>query len=384
MKNQVKTLFSISKFAIKSTIGAATLFAALIPMVAQNPGTLPDINLSRSPEGHDMGKAKPAYVKWVAGGQYDQQSATTGQHSGLVPWGPPTVQDDNLATWAKKIRTKKNPADFIWVFTQCFGAGMFDELNALKGTQSGVSASEFAQTSNRPVSVANGGNNTDFVQAYLNALQAGVAKAKPLAATASRNDPWGPSPVTIPARGVEVMGTEQPVYFSTGAAADNLKAVPPLPGGLGLAVLWAGNPDGWDRDQLAQSIDLLCAGGYTGSQIFVLYGKGQVSGPASGAPNAIATSMMNCGGGATPVPQDHLRTASWKQLLILLKRFKLPQWGFPQQVFFFADDHGWNSAFGAVDKDTNGYQDERNAQDPDMDNPEATWGAGDSSEVPTD
>ena len=80
----------------------------------------------------------PWYRPWVAGGAGDQSVAVPVQNSGLVGWrglAINQVQDTDLANIARPaVQMQRVPA--VWVFGQCFGGGMFDELNALGRIQS--------------------------------------------------------------------------------------------------------------------------------------------------------------------------------------------------------------------------------------------------------
>jgi len=77
--------------------------------------------------------------------EVDQSVDPVPQNSGLAGVND-VLLDHQLAEIVKPFVVNRK-VKFIWVFSQCFGAGMFDELNALGGTQSGVSASHYDQCS---------------------------------------------------------------------------------------------------------------------------------------------------------------------------------------------------------------------------------------------
>ena len=288
----------------------------------------------------------PWYNPWVAGGAGDQMSAANGQHSGLVAWQAPNVQDADLANIVRNPIMQMG-AQAVWVFGQCFGGGMFDELNALGGTQSGISASTFNQLANYPNPGPNppGGNGLDFVWAYINGMKV-TPRAESIAAVGAGDDPFGPNNDPITPRGNEPIGAEQPWYFSTGAGADNLQ-VARQP--RGIAVLWSGDPGIVDRDQIIKVVNTLTTTfGYQPKQIFVLYKSGMLPTGMGGDPLGNQLKNLNI----------VLRAATKKQLTNLFNQaFGANQMVKPNFIFFLANDHGFNTAMapaGAPKQGNNG------------------------------
>ena len=281
------------------------------------------------------------YAKWVAGGPCDQSIAEPEQHSGLVPWDSknnPEVKDTDLAKAAKPLVNRG--VRFIWVFQQCFGGGMFDELNGLGGTQSGISASNFDAPAYyqilRPV-----GNGVHFATAYLEGMRDVFTRAKAMASVGADNDPWGPANNPNPPRvmGVEMQGLEQPVYFTTGDAADNIDLTT-YPG-TGVVILWSGEPAyPLDSIEIKQLIYKFVALGYQAKNIYVLYGKGFYSNKNNLVGKAVWDKLGNVQG------PKQLRAATKKQLDKVFAELQ----GRPEVPFvlFFANDHGYNDMMGGV------------------------------------
>jgi len=278
--------------------------------------------------------AQKNYVTWVKDGDYDQ-SKQKDEHSGLVPWDYKTngpIQDTEVADNVKPLVQDKQ-ISFVWVFSQCFGGGMFDELNALGGTQSGVSASTYWQEAYyqvlRPL-----GNGVNFSTAYIEGLRDITKVAEPMASTAADNDPWGPSNNPTPSRtAAEMQGSEQPVYFTTGAAADALNVEDHKVDGA--VILWSGQPTlPLDAVEIRQLVSQFVELGYNKTNIYVLYGQGHFSKTKHLVGEVVETKL----GGA------QLRAATKKQLVKVMGAIQNDD-GI-KFVFFFANDHGWNNMRG--------------------------------------
>jgi hypothetical protein len=261
---------------------------------------------------------------------------------------------------------------FIWAFGQCFGGGMFDELVALGGTQSGTSAARHNETSRYPKQPPKGVGH-DWVTRYVQAMGGG-AMARATAAFAAANDPFGTNPAAP--RFMEVMGTEHPQYFSVGAGADNLT----LHQAGGLAILWSGQPNLYDRDQIVSALNALVAMGYTRDRIFMFYGAGRLRQNHPIVQGHILDPM-----GMPLVPGITLRAATLNALDgLFMARFGPAVMCKPSSVFFLANDHGFNTAVNMGDAvprdgdmgDPNTYED-RDAEDEDGD-----YGEGDYSQYP--
>jgi hypothetical protein len=254
---------------------------------------------------------------WAAGNAItDQDSLMTGDHSGLVGWkgagAAGDVRDDQLAGMA--MPAVMGGARFIWAFGQCFGGGMFDELVALGGTQSGTAAARHNETSRYPKRPPNGVGQ-DWVTSYVMLHQAG-----------------------------------------------------------GLAILWSGQPNLYDRNQIVWALNALVAMGYTRDRIFVFYGSRRLR-----QNHPIVQGHMGLN------PSITLRAATSNALGgLFMARFAPQVMCKPGSVFFLANDHGFNTAInmgGAVpragdmgDPDTYGDTD---AEDEDGD-----YGEGDYSQYP--
>lgn len=312
----------------------------------------------------------PFFEVWAAGNaNTNQNSLMTGAHSGLVGWkgagAAGDVRDDQLAGMA--MRAVQGGTRFIWAFGQCFGGGMFDELIALGGTQSGTSAARHNETSRYPKRPPNGVGH-DWVTRYVQAMGGG-AMARATAASAATNDPWGTNPGAL--RIMEAMGTEHPQYFSVGAGADNLL----LHQAGSLAILWSGQPNLYDRNQIVTAVSALVAMGYTRDRIFVFYGSGRLR-----QNHPIVQAHMLDPMGRPLVPSITLRAATFNALDgLFMARFAPAAMCKPGSVFFLANDHGFNTAInlgGAVPRagdmgDPDAYG------DPDAEDEDGDYGQGD-------
>ena len=285
--------------------------------------------------------------QWEAGKELvDQSTELDEEHSGLVPWQGAVVEDRDLEVIVKPFIDRG--VKFVWVFSQCFGAGFFDELDKLKGTQSGVSASGYNQTSFyqrlRPE-----GNGVNFSTAYIEAMRS-RSKAKDLALAAAANDPWGPADKPTPPRSpAEKEDIEQPFYFSTGHKADKLSLN--LRTGDdkdGLAILWSGTPRfPHDTVEINQLIHQLLDFGFKRQNIFVLYGRGKYSPTGHLIGKTVNDLLRDVNEKAGKARQ--LRIATEKQLRGVLGTLVRPN--SPKLVFFFANDHGFNTGPGIVSRE---------------------------------
>ncbi len=212
---------------------------------------------------------------------------------------------------------------------------MFDELNALGGTQSGVSASHYDQCSKYQI-LRPQGNGVNFSTAYIEAMR-GKSRAKELALAAAANDPWGPAGNPDPPRTPsEKRDSEDPFYFSTNAAADMLNLKDRL---TKLAILWSGHPKfPQDTVEINQLILQVLAFGFRKENIFVLYRTGKLR-PGHLIQKTVEEKLpVQWTDENGRIRKDRqLRAATKKQLKAVLQHVN------PQLVFFFANDHGTNS-----------------------------------------
>jgi hypothetical protein len=320
---------------------------------------------------HLAAQRPPWYNRWRVGApDGDQKREPMAQNSGLWSYkGLDNIRDDQLAALVRQYRDK---AVFMWVFTQCFGAGMFDDLLSTGGAHVGMSASGYKQTARYP---RPGGNGYDFAVAFIRSLLQPSTAAQRLALFAAANDPFAGNPQPFPPRRGETPGLEQPWYFNSSdiivastadtsqyarafedarvaaTALQGLDAVPVAPQAKKAAILWSGQPRMTDGRQIAALITILRLLGYRPSDMFVLYGRGRlraVAKPATPTTPAIPVhpiiqAMLNAGY-TRPMINDYLRVASKRQYeMIVTSRFQnMP--ADPNYMFFFANDHGFNTA----------------------------------------
>ncbi len=316
---------------------------------AQNLCTF-DPTVAQGPAPPPPAQANPPYFVWKAGGRGDQ-STVANQHSGLVTWTD-TIDDETFAGEFDDAIDDGGAAyaqiPLVFVFGECFGGGMIDDLNDLpiNNPISIVSASFFNQVALYPLA---GGNGNDFVWAYVHALANLInPTAQTIAAQAATDDPFGWSPRPTPARNGETRGSETPEYYSWNNG-DNTAIVRPA-NETNAVILWAGRPKQVDDQQLAQMFLNLIARGYNPNNIVVLF--------ASGAPAnspALVAAMQNVYGGN----MSHLRPATQAALTNVLTTWAFPAGvqNPPQYVFFMAVDHGCNNAFQVFAKGGNGGYD---------------------------
>lgn len=292
-------------------------------------------------------QAPPAYKVWTAGDKATDQGTTVDPntnmpcHSGVVGWNGGNVRDDAFADMVKPGIDK-----YIYLFTsfsQCFGDGMFDELAALKGMQSGVSASLHNQLSNYPLAtfvketntLVYTGNGFDFTFAFNRSMLLPGLGSQKMALFSATNDPWGPSGVTFPIRVGEKQGAEQPVYFASAAAAMTKPLSPRAKNAV--VFLWSGQPNLIDQAQIAQMIQYLQMIGYPASSIYAFYGFGMLP---------LNNPVVLAFGAGRPAAffNDHLRQANSAILAVYFAtKFALPAADLPTYVAFFANDHGFNT-----------------------------------------
>ena len=329
-------------------------------------------------------QAMPSYYPWVKGKAGDQ-STVQGQHSGLVGW--PNIVGNNVfytaiddVTFANAVGTGLSNQDgngndytsvpLVFVFGECFGGGMIDELDAIVSQTTNptsiVSASFFNQRALYPLN--EGGNDLDFVWAYYIALGTlNNPTAQPVAAQAAANDPfgWGASP--SPPRNGEVLGSETPEYYSNNGG-DTI-ALKRNNNEVNRIILWAGIPEATDDYQLSELVKTFLDLGYKKENIVVFFGAGWYT-PG----NSILVKTMK----DTGFKASHLRLASPGDLQTQLDKWALPAGtqNPPKFFFFLAADHGCNNAFQLADWE------KRNGEEPLAPGGEGAWGNGPGSQPP--
>jgi hypothetical protein len=299
------------------------------------------------------------YLVWTAGNPATDQSTTVNPmdpkkgpcHSGLASWmGAGDVLDTQFASLMAPY--VQNGVYLFTAFMECFGDGMFDELNALGGMQSGVSAALHDQLATYPLAVYNKAANKvkytgngpnpgvygggDFVYAFNRSMLLPVVASENMALWAATNDPWGQSAATYPVRMGETQFEEQPVYFFSKAAAMT-QPLAPRPENA-LVFLWSGIPNLIDQAQVAQMIQYLRLLGYPPSSIYAFYGFGSL--PKT---NPIVTAFGNQ---TANFLKDHIRQANSTQLDLFFNLKVNKNFIFnrnPAYIAFFATDHGLNT-----------------------------------------
>lgn len=265
-----------------------------------------------------------------------------------VQAGHYAIKDVDFASKIARFTIADN-TKLIWSFSQCFGGGLFDELSLENGVQSGASASRYSETSSYNVLL--GGNRETWSSRYFAGIGNGQTPARAIAAFAARNDPWGPAKnPTDPPRTTEDPAVENPVYFTTGAAADALAlntAMGPADGGY--AIFWSGHPLERqdpanptvkltpDLDEIVRGVQKLLDNGWNPNRIHIFYFKGVV-----GAGHRLKGFRQ--GGMAVNVGIDRASQDKLSALFIDLYPANM-QLGRPKLLFFFVNDHGINPAY---------------------------------------
>jgi hypothetical protein len=294
-------------------------------------------------------QAAPWYFLWRAGNPGDQ-STVPGQHSGLVTWIGPNLDDVQFANLTK-MRINANQQAYgaiplVYAFGECFGGGMIDELDAAIAANpiSIVTAAFFNQ---RAIYPEDAGNHMDFMRAYINAILASPnISAQGVAAQASADDPWGwngkPNP---PRSNLEILGAETPEYYSKNNG-DHID-LERDPSEVNSVIIWAGQPELEDDHQAARLILALVDLGFDPENIVALFASGR---PAN-SPDLVSTMQALYKFDPPAWGQSHLRPATRAEFDNVLKSWALPRNPFaPINLYFFISlDHGcnnaWNQAF---------------------------------------
>jgi hypothetical protein len=310
-----------------------------------------DPNVPQGPKAPPPAQADPPYFLWTANGPGDQTTISKlppflVQHSGLVTWSSANLADSTFANATQ--RAIKNGGyqtiPLVYVFGECFGGGMIDDLvTAINNNpMSIISAAFFNQKANYPRLFGLQGNGLDFVWPYLSALSSQQnPTAQSVAVQAAKDDPFGWWPNPSPARKGEKLGTETPEYYSQQMGDSIL--LKRDEGEANRVILWAGQPELVDDEQLGGLIYILVKGlGYKPANIVVYFGAGKYS-----SDHSQLVLMMEYLG----FSKKHLRAANSADFLTngLAWAFPFRSDDPPQFFFFLAADHGCNNAFLEAD-----------------------------------
>jgi len=266
-----------------------------------------------------------------------------------VPWkvglatnnGVP-VWDEDLALMVRGIA--RGGTTMAFGFGTCYGGGMTQNLAAL-GAEVGGGAVSLTATSasrwnepawypeglaanrRRPLLAAARPVNDhfyDWVDSYVDSF-AGASTAISAAENGWRHDPFGSNPGVDQGPGEVLRARENAQYRQMNAAARNLQHMAPAQANK-YAVLWSGQPEAPDRDQLVRQYNQLIAQGYAAANISVLVGAGALDGIAGMLP---AGTVLQ---GATKVNLQGVFTG-------------LAGLTAMDQLYFLANDHGtaWNA-----------------------------------------
>jgi hypothetical protein len=285
------------------------------------------------------GGSPPPFTVWRRGDPAtDQRAKAPRQSSGLV-----TIErapNDRLsdlrfsqivAAHVDTALTMNPDSDFRFVgaFSECYGGGMFDEL--VSGfdnpTLAGVpllltSASRYDEVAYYPDAM----HPTDWGWGLHQTLT-GTGSALQLAIGAAELDDF------------RIDGSEHPQYIAVSggdqiALADTTSRI---------AILWSGRPKRIDREQI-RDIILSLVGDHeiAPSRIYVFYGDGNLRANHELRQLQAALAMLTGS-------QFDIRRANESELLKLFNAAFNGGWASPPRlVFFFANDHGYNTSMRAT------------------------------------
>jgi hypothetical protein len=228
---------------------------------------------------------------------------------GLAAQNNATVWDTDLAMWTNPLMV--NQVKTTFAFGQCFGGGMIEDLRnnaaAANSDFSGTSAAQWNEFAFYP---RPGG--TDWVDQYTIAA-APAPRADTIASNAWLNDPFGTAPGNL--------GWEHAQWQSVGAG--NAVKLNDAAANNRYAILWSGDPNNTDWNQLSAMYNQLTVGyGYNANNIHILAGAGAAD-PL--LPPALALA-------------PNLRSATPNNLQMTLGGMN--NLGAMDQLFFLANDHG--------------------------------------------
>jgi len=233
------------------------------------------------------------------------------------------VWSSDLANWTQPLM--QNQVETTFAFGECFGGGMLDPLQANAAAAaddfSGTSACQYNQLASYPTAAT----PTDWVYGYTGYQSgAGPDRADTTAGQAWLGDGYSTAPGNL--------GWETAQY------RDNLNGGPvkltDVPAANRYAVLWAGQPNMIDWDQLDEEYDTLTspAFGWKAANIYVLAGAGAFAVPAG----------LLVGANVQPA------TAANLQLLLTSPGGLDATLDDNDQFFFMAADHGVVQGLGGA------------------------------------
>jgi hypothetical protein len=241
----------------------------------------------------------------------------------------PGVFDDQLKSWIKQYIVPKGYHDMKFVFGQCYGGGMIDEMLEFGDDShpvAAMSASKYNEISYGDFS----GSYDEFLEALKNALNTNPdLTMKQAFDEAKGNDPSGPGNKDHAAY------PEHPQYNSKGAGADNLKLGNKGSATSWKAILFAGDPERRHWNDMDRTCNLLTQKfGFSDADIEVCAGNGQYNG--NGGNTLPGGGTIDRGGTAADL-ENAIKAVADKM-------------NSNEQLFFWVTDHG--DSDGLIDKAT--------------------------------
>lgn len=228
------------------------------------------------------------------------------------------VWNTDLAAWSNPLMA--NQVEMTYAFGECFGGGMLDSLQANAAAAnddfSGTSASQWNQFA---IYRGTAGKAADWVDTYTagQAPAPGAPRHDTTAGDAWLNDPYGTAPLQL--------SWETAQYREN--AAGGAITLTDMAVANRYAILWSGQPNNIDWDQLNTEYDLLTATyNYKPANIFVLAGTGLPG----------ATAALPAGSALLTAP--NLTNALIN--ILHLDLTSLTNLDDEDQVLFWANDHG--------------------------------------------
>jgi hypothetical protein len=254
---------------------------------------------------------------WAPVAQADLETQAEGAHAALVPASGPVIRDDEFAALLKKTLlkngTNSNVRDAKFLFQQCFGGGMLDDIQGALGNTVkwvGGAASKHSEESW-------GSNDEDY---WTQALKSELAKtAQPLLDginNATASDLRGPNGGTVREHGQSASGGggETITLADTNATSHH-------------AILWAGAANGKRHFNDIKNVRdaLINAWGAPSATISIttLFGDG-----------------LHQPDGVTALPAGWNAQAATKANLVAVMSALTNVLNTNEQFFFYASDHG--------------------------------------------
>jgi hypothetical protein len=237
----------------------------------------------------------------------------------------PGVFDDQLKSWIKQYIVPKGYHDMKFVFGQCFGGGMIDEM-----LEFGDDSHPVAAMSGSKYDEATVGDFSDSYDEFLEALKNALNTKPDLTMKQAFDEAKGSDP-SGPGNKDHAKYPEHPQYNSKGAGADNLKLGNKGSATSWKAILFAGKPQQRHWNDIDRMYNLLTGKfGFSDADIEVCAGNGQYNGG-----NTLP------GGGTI----DRGGTAADLENAIKAVANKMNS---NEQLFFWVTDHG--DSDGLIDK----------------------------------